>query len=119
MTKFTKLTCTQFTPCPKPIKVEKVKKTKINPVSKKRGIENKAYTTLRKIFLEGKQCQVEKCNNQATTVHHKAGRRGKMLCDIRYWLACCMDCHTMIENHPEFAYEKGYSLLRNAKNEEL
>jgi hypothetical protein len=106
----------RFTPDLKPEKQEKKKPTKIKPRSDKRAKEETVYLRLRKVFLEGKTCQCEGCNNKATTVHHKMGRLGKLLCDIRFWLAACMDCHTKIENHPEWAYEMGYSLLRNTKD---
>ncbi len=110
-----KLDCSKFRPDPKPEKVEKKKVYKIKPLSDKRANENKTYLTLRKVFLKDKVCQCEGCNNPATTVHHKKGRIGELLCNVKFWLAACMGCHTKIENHPEWAYENGYSLLRNAK----
>lgn len=101
-----------FRPDPKPEPKEKKKKAKIKPMSDKRSKENKEYLSLRKVFLNGKKCQIEGCKRLATTVHHKRGRIGTLLCDIKYWLACCMDCHVEIENNPEWAKEMGYSLNR-------
>jgi len=116
MTNYIKLTCTQFSPQPKPIKAEKKKPAPIKKLSAKREKENKEYLTLNKVYLENNPwCKVKGCKNASTSVHHKKGRIGKLLCDIRFWLATCMGCHSEIEKRPQWAYENGYSLLRNAK----
>lgn len=99
-----------FRPYPKPIPKPKKTQKRIRQVSKKRGRENGQYLVLRKVFLENHPiCQVDKCKNPATTIHHKKGRIGKLLCDIRHFLAACVDCHQKIELEPEWAKENGYS----------
>lgn len=109
-----KLDCSGFRPDPKKPKQEKIKAHyRIRKMSEKREKENKEYLILNREFLKDKKCQCKDCPNKATTVHHQKGRIGKLLCDIRFWLACCMDCHTEIENHPTWAYKMGYSLFRN------
>lgn len=45
--------------------------------------------------------------------HHKRGKLGDLLYDVRYWLPVCRKCHTYIETHPEEAYEQGWSLSRH------
>lgn len=116
MTKYIKLKCDTFFPDPKPVKVEKKKAAPIKKLSAKRAVENKEYLTLRKVFLENHPvCQVKDCKNRSVNVHHKRGRIGKLLCDIRFWLATCMECHSEIEKRPQWAYKMGYSLLRNVK----
>ena len=57
-------------------------------------------------------CQVKGCKGLATEVHHKKGRIGKLLTDIRYFLGVCRECHNKIELNPTWAKENGYSLNR-------
>lgn len=126
-----------FRPDPKPSKREKKKvyflkrsplkkkKYRIKRFSEKREKEESIYKVEGPKFIEGKMCAVFP-NQPATQVHHKKGRRGyadqwardnniTLLNDKRFWLAVSNDGHTMIENDPEWAYKKGYSLLRTAK----
>lgn len=83
----------------------KKKGAKIKPVSDKRAIENKAYSTLRKVFLEGKMCAVFP-HLKATDVHHKRYRNGKRLNDVRFWLAVSREGHNYIDANPIEAKEK-------------
>lgn len=75
-----------------------------------------AYSSLRKVFMKKNPiCQAKvKCNgNPSTDVHHKAGKATKLLyLDQGKWLAVCRECHNYIEEHPEEAKEKGFSLSR-------
>ncbi len=94
----------------KPIAVRKP----IKKLSEKQDKINKAYSVLRKQFLKDRPfCEVfaMDCMREATTVHHKLGRRGMTL-DTEFWLACCMSCHYEIESRPEWAYAMGLSLKR-------
>lgn len=87
----------------------------INKFSNNRAKDNKVYLTLRKVYLENhKVCQmgVKGCRREATTVHHAKGRIGKLLTDIRYFVAACGDCHTWAENNVEAAKEMGVSVGR-------
>ncbi len=106
-----KFSATTFRPDPKPPAKEKKKPQKIKNNSKKRAAEERLYDKLRPIFLEGKTCPIT--NEPATQVHHKKGRIGKLLCDMRFWLAVSAEGHDKIERNPAWAYEMGYSLLRN------
>ena len=83
--------------------------------SSKRIIDDKEYSIRRKIFLTANpMCQAHLigCQNVASQVHHKKGRIGKLLLNMTWWLAVCDSCHHWIENHPEEAKEKGFSLSR-------
>jgi len=85
----------------------------IKKVSDKRKVENKEYLDLRNgYFYNNPLCEVKFCNNLATEIHHKKGRIGKLLTDIRYFLAVCRECHNKIELNPILAKENGYSLNR-------
>lgn len=96
-----KLDCSGFHPDPKPIKVEKKKVYKIKPLSDKRAIQNKAYLTLRKVYLENhKECQIKGvgCSIKAVEIHHEKGRIGKLLTDVNFFVAICRNCHKNIHD---------------------
>lgn len=37
---------------------------------------------------------------------------GDLLYDVRYWLPVCRACHQKCHDHPQWAYDNGYSLKR-------
>lgn len=99
--------------CKKEKKTVQKKKYKIPPISKKRKIENAKYLVLRAEFLGKKEnsiCPVT--GKKATEIHHKKGRVGSLFLDVRYWLGVSREGHKLIEENPEWAKEKGYSLNR-------
>lgn len=103
----------------KPIK----KQEQIRQVSQKRQRESYAYAKKRKTFLElpeNRLCPVAKeiFNEEAFTceVHHKAGRRGKFLLYVPFWLAVCRKGHDWIHANPAEAYQKGFLLHSSTKN---
>ena len=55
--------------------------------TKKRAKQEKVYSTVRKVYLENHSiCQVTDCNNKSTEIHHKKGRDGDLLTDIKiFW----------------------------------
>ena len=94
-------------------KKEAKKPKPINKVSEKmkQGLRN--YGIERKKYLEMfSTCEVNGCLHEATTIHHKEGRGGSLLTDTNNFLACCMPCHSRIEQNPTWAKENGYSLDR-------
>jgi hypothetical protein len=88
----------------------------IPPRSQKRSKEERLYSGKRIIFLQEKPlCEAHIsgiCTKYSTECHHKKGRIGEDLLDETLWLALCHNCHEYIENHREFAMEKGYSIKR-------
>jgi hypothetical protein len=87
------------------------KSFKIGNLSKKRIQQNKDYSKIRIEFLKlNPICAVT--GNQATEIHHKKGRTGGLLTDVRYFLPVCREAHIYIENNPKWAKEMGYSLNR-------
>ena len=106
-------------PYPKPEPKEKKKQVRwINGVgysvirqrSERRAKEERIYHTKTKPkYLKDnpicKVCTIKK----ATTIHHKRGRIGNLLNDIKYFLGCCIGCHRKIEDNPEWAKKMGYS----------
>jgi hypothetical protein len=100
-----------FGPCKK---AKKKIPTRIPRFSKKRQKENRKYSTLRKQFLEDKECaaKLEGCTGVASQVHHKSGRVGEKLLDVRTWLPVCAGCHNWIELHPSECLIRGLSKSR-------
>lgn len=86
---------------------------RIAPKSEKRMKEEKIYLGKRIIFLNKyPMCKAHLpgiCTNQATDVHHKAGRAGDLYLDVTFWLPVCRTCHSWIETHPKEAREVGFS----------
>lgn len=93
-----------------------IKAKPIPPRSQKRSKEERLYVAKRIIFIqEHPMCEAHIsgiCTEYATEVHHKKGRIGDDLLDETHWLALCHMCHDYIENHREFAMEKGFSIKR-------
>lgn len=91
-------------------------KKRLPSISLKRKDENKEYSLQRKLFLEQHpMCQAHVsgiCQQYSSQVHHKKGRTGELLLDVRYWLAVCHNCHHEIEMKPLWAKEMGFSLNR-------
>lgn len=106
----------KFRPDPKPEKKEKSKPGKIKPRADKRAKQERIYNKIRPVFLEGKICPITK--QPATEIHHKKGRIGDLLIDIRYFLAVSDEGHKKIEANPEWAKKMGYSLSRLSKDDD-
>ena len=83
----------------------------IRKVSKKHSANLREYKKLRDKFMsENTECT--RCGNEATDCHHKKGKIGNDLLDVRYFLALCRQCHSWVEQHPKESKELGYSLNR-------
>lgn len=83
--------------------------------SLKRQKENREYLKKRKAYLEEHPyCEAEiQCHGLlAIEIHHKKGRCGLLLTDIKYFLAVCRTCHDWIEENVIQAKELGLSLDR-------
>lgn len=109
--------CSYDTGVAKPSNIKLSAKQKpIPPRSQKRSKEERLYLAKRIIFLqEHPMCEAHLsgiCTEHAQEVHHKKGRIGDDLLDETHWLALCHMCHDYIENHREFAMEKGFSIKR-------
>lgn len=113
----------------------KKKQKTISSYSKKRRSEMLLYSRKRKTFLnleENKFCPVVKAANEGlidlkeifnnpefitkqqltSEVHHKAGRKGKLLNYVPYWLAVSSVGHKWIHANPLKAYELDF-LIRS------
>lgn len=98
-----------------PIKPIKSKPYTISKVSKKGLERQKKYQELRLEYLrEHPICEVCKIA-LATEIHHRKKRHGDNM--FKYFLSVCHHDHVKIENNPTWAFENGYSIPINNKNE--
>jgi len=90
-----------------------MKRSKINPVSKKRKsmIQDRAQTRL-DVFERSSRCEANiepLCSYHATDVHEiKTRARGGSIVDVENCLALCRMCHRYITDNPAWALEHGY-----------
>lgn len=94
------------------------KPKKPNPFSEKLLNNLKIYKVVRPEYLSAHpvcQAKIDGCTGESTQIHHKAGRIGDLLINKKYFLAVCFSCHQYIENHPEEAKQKGWSISRFIK----
>lgn len=101
----------------------KPKQKPINQYSKKRKKESFLYTKKRRSFMEleeNKYCKAGKIifneTLLTTEVHHKAGRKGKLLNYVPFWLAVSRKAHEWIHANPEQSYELGFLIRPSTVN---
>lgn len=92
------------------------KSTTIPKQSEKEKKRQAAYKVVRKYYLaEHPRCEAlvsRGCTGSADQVHHKCGRIGDLLINMKYFLATCDSCHKWIELNPKKAKILGLSLNR-------
>lgn len=83
--------------------------------STKRARQEREYLRLRAPWIEGRACEMrlDGCTGRATEVHHRMGREGELLLDVRFWMAGCHTCHHQVTNHEVDVYALGLSIRRN------
>jgi len=109
-----------------------LKRTPLKPASPKRAAQLKEYSRLRKAFLaEHPRCEVRlhaqgrelqpfgkpsdvamQCPMRSDDVHHRAGRMGKMLLDVRFLMAACRSCHDFLHSNANEARRLGYLITK-------
>lgn len=117
------------------------KQYKLKPESEKRKRESYQYTKKRKTFMskaENEFCPVCKAafeglidvneipygylinrnggQIRTSEVHHKAGRKGKLLLYVPYWLAVSSIGHKWIHANPEKAYKLKFLIRSTTVN---
>lgn len=109
--------------CKKAGEKAKGKRIGVNKVSSKQVEILKIYEEKRKRFLyQNPICPVT--GLKATEIHHMRKKRGfadelarlnniPLYIDERYFLAVSRRGHELIEDNPEWAYSKGYSIKNN------
>lgn len=72
------------------------------------------YNAIRDIFIVQNPICKARCSEHCKKVykfsdhvHHKRGRQGWLLVDVRHWLPVCATCHQWIGDNPEEAMKLG------------
>lgn len=90
---------------PKEKKIYRLKRSPINPVSKKQKERLSRYNEAKKNHYKSNNfCDI--ClTEQNLTIHHISGR-GKNI--DKNLVTLCMDCHTYVHKNPKWSRENGY-----------
>lgn len=81
----------------------------------KRQAQVREYNKKRDAFLEANPiCMAPGCS-QPSTLHHAKGKIGDDLTNEEHFRNLCWPHHKYVEEHPEWAKERGYSISRLAK----
>jgi hypothetical protein len=101
-----------------------VKRSRLNPVSKKRQTLNVARRLfVRRILEDRPQCEAQIpriCSHWSTDVHEIMTRaRGGSIIDDFNVLALCRRCHTFITENPSFSQEHGFTVHSWATSADL
>lgn len=91
----------------KPIKKAKSPRTKIRRRTKSRSKDEAIYRKRVKDRLEGEYCDFLTCYQLAAEVHHKFGRKNKLLLWEQGWILLCSRHHTFVHNNPDSARKMG------------
>jgi len=78
-------------------------KKPLSPRSSKQVKLDALYTVLRESYMKRNPFCLAKlpgCSINATDIHHKMGRTGKLYLDETEFLSVCRTCHGWIETHP-------------------
>lgn len=98
--------------------VKKAPRPIIKKVSKGRAKQNRAYTPIKRKFLQDHPiCQVEGCEAPSTDLHHVRGRSGKQLLKVTDFMATCHPHHQEFEIKDKEAREAGYKKSRLGKSQ--
>lgn len=96
------------------VKPSQNRRKPVRRVSAKRAQQNRAYAKLRVAFLAANPfCQAcvplfgARFPADSKELHHRAGRRGELLCHIPGFVAMCSDCHRFCHEHPGLARSAG------------
>lgn len=82
----------------------------LRQVSRKRDRINRTeYAPLRDAYLEAHPF-CERCGKPRTCLHHKRGKVGPLLTDVRWFAASCTPCNDFAETHTGEALAEGWLL---------
>ena len=74
----------------------------------KRVTELAIYRSRRdKYMTEHPNCECN-CGKPSQDLHHKNGRTGKMVYNVKYFMAVSRECHNRIHENPTLSRELGY-----------
>ena len=91
------------------------KTPKKKPINEKKQARMAKYYEMRDDYLkEHPICEVDGCECNKVDLHHKSSRLGENL--YKHFMSVCREHHEMIHRLSGWAYENGYLLKRNYKN---
>lgn len=76
-------------------------------ISKKRARQLEEYSKVRLQFVSDHEL-CERCGKPADEVHHKGGRSGERINDVKDFMSICRPCHIFVHNNPKISREKGW-----------
>ena len=79
--------------------------------SLKRARQEREYARLRAEFMADHPVCAH-CLGPSQECHHRRGRVGPLLTDVRYFTALCASCHRLVGERPAWAVEVGLSERR-------
>lgn len=85
----------------------------INNRSDKRTKEERVYEKEKKIHKANHPICECGCGKYTTEIHHKAGRIGKLIYDVRYFMAMHWECHKWVHLNPKQSRKKGWLITIN------
>lgn len=92
------------------------RKRKSSAQQRRRAKTDRAYSDLRKAFLEAHPwCEIKwdhLCLGRATEVDHRVNRsqRPDLYLATEHWQAGCRNCHHMVTTNPAEAHRRGLAL---------
>lgn len=93
--------------CAKIVSTRTKPRKKIAPISDSMVMKLKEYRLVRDEFMRlHPKCQI--CGKESTDLHHKNGRIGSNLTDVKTFMALCRKCHREVHDNPKLARGKGY-----------
>lgn len=101
-----------------------LRRTRIKPISDKMRLKRKTYTCVAAAYLKAHPfCEaciaeipmVRTAWRKSQEVHHRRGKVGSLLSDVRFFLAVCRPHHDEIHANPAWAMERGYMGNRDSK----
>jgi hypothetical protein len=81
----------------------------------RRAKEYRVYLPLREQYLiENPRCR--RCGRPSVDVHHRRGRTGQRLLDMRWWAASCRACNSWAEDCTTSApYDEGWKVHKDVE----
>lgn len=88
-------------------------------MSAKRRARMEAYREARdeRQRMAGGRCELrtgDRCLGWGSEAHHMKGRVGDLLTNVSLLRWSCRNCHAWVTEHPQEAFDNGWSLHRNA-----
>lgn len=90
-----------------------MKRSRVNPVSKKRRNRDKDYAERRTQVWERNEGRCERCAAPMTDIHHIAGRGGADPHALTNLAGFCRACHEWVHANPAAARTAGFMRSRH------